>query len=44
MGEYKEVDGILFPTQNYFIFGPQSVDFITQSIGLNGSIDAADFN
>ena len=44
MGEYKEVDGILFPHKTTLFFGPQSVDLITQSIGLNGSIDAADFN
>ena len=44
MGEYKEVDGILFPHKTTLSFGPQSVDFTTQSIELNGSIDATDFN
>tara|TARA_B100000767_G_scaffold269629_1_gene291753 strand:- start:5524 stop:7590 length:2067 start_codon:yes stop_codon:yes gene_type:complete len=44
MGEYKEVDGILFPHKTTQSFGPQSIDFITKSIELNGIIDAADFN
>ena len=44
IGEYKEVDGILFPHKTTQSFGPQSIDFFTQSIELNGVIDAADFN
>ena len=44
IGDYKAVDGILFPHKTTQSFGPQSIDFITQSIELNGTIDASDFN
>ena len=44
LGDYKAVDGILFPHKTTQSLGPQAVDFITQSIELNGTIDAADFN
>ena len=44
IGEYKEVDGILFPHKTTQSFGPQSIDFFIQSIELNGVIDTADFN
>ncbi|MDO7542809.1 MAG: insulinase family protein [Flavobacteriaceae bacterium] len=44
VGDYKAVDGILFPHKLTQSFGPQSIDFITKSIGLNGTIDGADFN
>ena len=44
IGEYKEVDGILFPHKTTQSFGPQSIDFFTQSIELNGVIDAAEFD
>ena len=44
IGDYKAVDGILFPHKTTQSFGPQSIDFITQSIELNGTIDASEFN
>ena len=44
LGDYKAVDGILFPHKTTQSFGPQSIDFITQSIELNATIDAAIFN
>jgi|TARA_B110000503_G_scaffold23109_1_gene35969 hypothetical protein len=44
LGDYKAVDGILFPHKTTQSLGPQAVDFITQSIELNGTIDTADFN
>ena len=44
LGDYKEVDGILFPHKTTQPLGPQAIDFITQSIELNGAIDSADFN
>ena len=44
VGDYKAVDGILFPHKLTQSFGPQSIDFITKSIGLNGTIDGDDFN
>ncbi|MDB9836414.1 insulinase family protein [Flavobacteriaceae bacterium] len=44
LGDYKAVNGILFPHKTTQSLGPQAVDFITQSIELNGTIDAADFN
>ena len=44
LGDYKEVDGILFPHKTTQPLGPQAIDFITQSIELNGAIDTADFN
>jgi len=44
LGDYRAVDGILFPHKTTKSLGPQAVDFITQSIELNGPIDAMDFN
>ena len=44
IGDYKAVGGILFPHKTTQSLGPQAVDFIMQSIELNGTIDAADFN
>ena len=44
IGNYKAVDGILFPHKLTQSFGPQSIEFITKSIELNGAIDNADFN
>ena len=44
IGDYKAVDGILFPHKTTQSFGPQSIDFMTQSIELNGTIDASEFN
>ena len=44
LGDYKAVDGILFPHKTTQPLGPQAIDFITQSIELNGAIDTADFN
>jgi len=44
IGDYKAVDGILLPHKTTQSFGPQSIDFITQSIELNGTIDASEFN
>lgn len=44
LGDYKAVDGILFPHKTTQSLGLQAVDFITQSIELIGTIDASDFN
>ena len=44
IGDYKAIEGVLFPHKTTQSFGPQSIDFITKSIVLNGTIDGADFN
>ena len=44
VGDYKEVDGLLFPYKVSMTMGPQAVDFITQSIKLNAPIAAEVFD
>lgn len=44
MGDYKTVDGILFPHKSIMSLGPQEVEFITQSIELNNTLDPTIFN
>lgn len=43
IGDYKAVDGILFPHTITRSFGPQKIDFITSSIELNVSFSEEDF-
>ena len=43
IGDYKAVDGILFPHTVTQSFGPQKIDFITSSIELNVSFSDEDF-
>ena len=43
IGDYKAVDGILFPHTVTQSFGPQKIDFITSSIELNISFSDEDF-
>ena len=43
IGDYKAVDGILFPHTVTQSFGPQKIDFITSSIELNVSFSDKDF-
>ncbi len=43
LGEYKSIDGILFPHKTTQSFGPQKIDFMTQSIELNLSFSTEDF-
>ena len=43
LGDYKAIDGVLFPHKNTQSFGPQKIDFMTQSIELNLSFSAEDF-
>lgn len=43
VGDYKEVDGLLFPHKITQSFGPQKIDFITSSIELNLEFSAEDF-
>lgn len=43
VGDYKAVDGILFPHTVTQSFGPQKIDFITSSIELNVSFSDEDF-
>ncbi|MDB4186828.1 insulinase family protein [Flavobacteriaceae bacterium] len=43
LGDYKAVEGVLFPHKNTQSFGPQKIDFMTQSIELNLSFSAEDF-
>ena len=40
IGDYKEIDGLLFPHKITQSFGPQKIDFITSNIELN--VDFAD--
>jgi hypothetical protein len=44
MGDYKAVDGILFPHKSSMSLGPQELDLITQSIELNSTLDPSIFN
>ena len=43
IGDYKAVDGILFPHTITQSFGPQKIDFVTSSIELNVSFSDEDF-
>jgi len=43
LGDYKAIDGVLFPHKNTQSFGPQKIDFMTQSIELNLSFSAEGF-
>lgn len=43
IGDYKEVDGLLFPHKISQSFGPQKIDFITSSIELNLEFSDEDF-
>jgi hypothetical protein len=43
LGDYKAIDGVLFPHKNTQSFGPQKIDFMTQSIELNLSFSDEDF-
>ena len=43
LGDYKAIDGVLFPHKNTQSFGPQKIAFMTQSIELNLSFSAEDF-
>lgn len=43
IGDYRAVDGILFPHTVTQSFGPQKIDFITSSIELNVSFSDEDF-
>jgi predicted Zn-dependent peptidase len=43
IGDYRAVDGILFPHTVTQSFGPQKIDFITSSIELNVSFSDKDF-
>ena len=42
-GDYKQVDGILFPHKTSMAMGPQVVDFITNSIEINIELDSTVF-
>ena len=44
IGDYKAIEGVLFPHKKTQSFGPQSIDFITKSIVLNGTINRTEFN
>jgi predicted Zn-dependent peptidase len=43
IGDYRAVDGILFPHTVTQSFGPQKIDFITSSIELNVTFSDEDF-
>lgn len=43
IGDYKAVDGILFPHTITQSFGPQKIDFVTSTIELNISFTDEDF-
>ena len=43
IGDYKAVDGILFPHTLTQSFGPQKIDFVTSTIELNISFTDEDF-
>ena len=43
IGDYKAVDGILFPHTVTQSFGPQKIDFVTSTIELNISFTDEDF-
>ena len=43
VGDYKEVNGLLFPHKITQSFGPQKIDFITSSIELNIEFGEKDF-
>ena len=43
IGDYKAVDGLLFPHKVTQSFGPQKIDFITSSIELNVDFAEEDF-
>ncbi|MGB1449072.1 MAG: M16 family metallopeptidase [Flavobacteriaceae bacterium] len=43
IGDYKAVDGLLFPHTVSQSFGPQKIDFVTSSIELNVSFSDNDF-
>ena len=43
IGDYKAVDGLLFPHKVTQSFGPQKIDFITSSIELNVDFSEEDF-
>ncbi|MEN8769443.1 MAG: insulinase family protein [Candidatus Arcticimaribacter sp.] len=43
IGDYKAVDGILFPHSITQSFGPQKIDFVTSTIELNISFTDEDF-
>jgi zinc protease len=42
-GEYKEVEGLLFPHRTELLMGPQEVVFDTTLIELNPAIDPQTF-
>ena len=42
-GDYKQMDGILFPHKTSMAMGPQVVDFITNSIEINIELDSTVF-
>ncbi len=44
IGDYKAVDGILFPHKTVMSMGPQDIELVTQSFELNTEIDPAVFN
>lgn len=39
LGEYKEVEGLLFPHRTVLLMGPQEVEFITAVVELNPAIN-----
>ena len=43
LGDYKAVDGIMFPHKLTQSFGPQKIDFLSKSIELNAALSDADF-
>ena len=43
IGDYRAVDGLLFPHKVTQSFGPQKIDFITSSIELNVDFSEEDF-
>jgi len=43
IGDYKEIDGLLFPHKITQSFGPQKIDFITSNIELNVDFVDEDF-
>ncbi len=43
LGDYKAVNGLLFPHTTTQSFGPQKIDFITSSLELNVSFSDEDF-
>ena len=43
IGDYKEIDGLLFPHKVTQSFGPQKIDFITSKIELNVEFTDEDF-